>query len=81
MFCTKCGKPNDDAASFCASCGYVLPLTELTNPHAEAEAPASDEEYYKAVLGPKNQDYYLDHFARFDDEGRITPSWHWPRSW
>ena len=31
MFCTKCGKPNDDAASFCASCGYVLPFTEANS--------------------------------------------------
>jgi Tfp pilus assembly protein PilE len=80
MFCTKCGKPNDDTASFCASCGYVLPLIDqsVSTPQAQVEVPASDEEYYKAVLGPKNQDYYLDHFARFDDEGRISPSWHWP---
>ena len=76
MLCKKCGKPNDDAASFCVSCGYVLPLTGLTDPYAQAEAPASDEEYYKAIIGPGNQDYYLDHFARFDDEGRISPSWH-----
>lgn len=78
MICTKCGKPNDDAASFCVGCGYVLPLTELTDPHAKAETPASDEEYYKALIGPRNQDYYLDHFARFDDEERISPSWHLP---
>jgi len=78
MFCSKCGKPNDDAASFCASCGYVLPLTPLTDPRAQVEDPASDEEYYKAVIGPRSQDYYLDHFARFDDEGRISPSWHMP---
>jgi len=35
------------------------------------------EEYYRAVLGPKNQDYYLDQFSRFDDERKLGPSWNW----
>lgn len=38
---------------------------------------ASDEEYYRAVLGPKNQDYYLEHFSRFDDERKLSPTWNW----
>jgi len=80
MFCSKCGSSNDDTANFCVSCGYALPLTDkgVSMPHAKADDPASDEEYYKAVLGPKNQDYYLDRFSRFDDEGKISPTWHWP---
>jgi Tfp pilus assembly protein PilE len=24
-----------------------------------------------------NQDYYLDHFSRFDDEGKLSPTWNW----
>ena len=28
------------------------------------------EALYKAVLGPKNQAYYLRHFARFDAPGK-----------
>lgn len=35
------------------------------------------EEYYAAVLGPKNRDYYLEHFSRFDDERKLGPSWNW----
>lgn len=35
------------------------------------------EEYYRAVLGPKNQDYYMEHFFRFDDERKMGPSWNW----
>ncbi|WP_326527358.1 DUF2628 domain-containing protein [Dokdonella sp.] len=35
------------------------------------------EALYKAVLGPKNQAYYLQHFARFDAAGKAGPSWNW----
>ena len=79
MFCSKCGSSNDDAAKFCASCGNALTLTAkaASISPAPADGSVSDEEYYKAVLGPKNQDYYLDHFSRFDDEGKISPTWNW----
>jgi Tfp pilus assembly protein PilE len=80
MFCSKCGTSNDDAANFCVSCGYALPLPgqAAINPQAKAEESASDEEYYKAIIGPKNQDYYLRHFFRFDIDGKISATWHWP---
>lgn len=35
-------------------------------------------ELYKAVIGPKNQDYYLRRFAKFDAAGKTSPTWHWP---
>jgi cell division septation protein DedD len=35
-------------------------------------------ELYKAVIGPKNQDYYLSRFAKFDAAGKTSASWHWP---
>ena len=35
------------------------------------------EALYKAVLGPKNQAYYLRHFARFDAAGKAGLSWNW----
>ena len=80
MFCSKCGSSNDDAAKFCAKCGAALALTDqaAAAPRANDDAPASDEEYYKAVIGPANQDYYLDRFLRFDDERKISPTWNWP---
>lgn len=71
MFCQKCGAQNDDSASFCSNCGTPLHL-------ADAEQPHSQEALYKAVIGPKNQDYYLRHFARFDRDGRVGATWHWP---
>lgn len=36
------------------------------------------EEFYEAVIGAKNQNYYLRYFRRFDDNGKIGFSWHWP---
>lgn len=37
-----------------------------------------DEEFYKAIVGPKNQNYYLYHFAQFHSYGQVGASWHWP---
>lgn len=77
MFCSKCGISNDDAVKFCVSCGYALPLTDPMS-QAKANDSASDEEYYKAVIGPKNQDYYLRQFSRFDNDEKTSATWHWP---
>lgn len=38
----------------------------------------NQQEFYKAILGPKNQDYYLRQFAKFDSAGKPGASWHWP---
>ncbi|MBU1425855.1 MAG: DUF2628 domain-containing protein [Gammaproteobacteria bacterium] len=80
MLCSKCATSNDDDATVCVHCGYVFPPPGQSAPknHARVEVPVSEEEYYKAVIGPKNQDYYLDHFSRFDDAGKVGPTWHWP---
>ena len=79
MFCSKCGSANDDAAKFCVSCGNALsPAGKAGSiPPVQVEEPASDEEYYRAVIGHKNQDYYLEHFSRFDDERKMSPTWNW----
>lgn len=45
---------------------------------AEIDVPNSPDEFYKAIVGPKNQDYYLSQFARFDSNGKVSASWHWP---
>jgi Tfp pilus assembly major pilin PilA len=70
MFCPKCGSRNDETALYCTACGNALPLPD-------AQAAVALDEYYKAVIGPKNQDYYLSHFSRFDRDG-IRISWNWP---
>jgi type II secretory pathway pseudopilin PulG len=79
MFCTKCGSANDDKANFCVKCGYALPLQgqEFAKSQAQADVAVSDEEFYKAVVGLKNQDYYLERFSRFDNDGETSATWHW----
>lgn len=71
MFCPKCGSSNDDTAKLCVSCGHALPAAAIP------PEPASDQQYYTAVLGPDSREYYLDHFSRFDDEGKTSPTWNW----
>jgi Tfp pilus assembly protein PilE len=79
MYCPKCGVSNEDAATFCKACGEVLPLPAggFQQSRGKSEEP-DNAAYYKAVLGSKNQDYYLSRFARFDADGKTSASWHWP---
>jgi len=80
MFCPKCGNSNDDSAKFCSGCGGALsqPVKDTSLPEKEIDVHSDPDEFYKAVIGPKNQDYYLSHFARFDRHGKAGASWHWP---
>lgn len=34
-------------------------------------------DYLKAAIGTKNQEYYLDHFKYFEDNPRFSISWNW----
>jgi len=52
-----------------------MPASTARSGEAEVEIP--EEEFYKAVIGPKNQDYYLSRFARFDEAGKAGITWHW----
>lgn len=79
MFCPQCGKANNDSARFCLNCGNALSQTIGDTPLSlTAETSPATDEFYKAAIGPKNQDYYLRHFAHFDSAGKIGVSWHWP---
>src|SRR4030067_3692978 len=80
MFCSQCGNANDIAAKYCSNCGSVLPqaVQNAPTPHAKINASGNSEEFYKAIVGPKNQGYYLHHFSRFDSTGKGSASWHWP---
>ncbi len=73
MFCPQCRHSNDAAAKYCTSCGAELP-----NDTQDSNTATDPEEFYKAVIGPKNQAYYLRQFARFDAQGKAGISWHWP---
>lgn len=80
MFCPKCGNSNDDSAKFCSGCGSVLPqsVKHTPSPQTVIDDHSNLDEFYKAIIGPKNQDYYLGHFTRFDNHGKVDVSWHWP---
>lgn len=80
MFCTQCGNSNNASAKFCSSCGAVL-LTVATNTNEARMMTGTEDqkdEFLKAVIGPKNQSYYLRHFQRFSRDNKLSASWHWP---
>jgi len=86
-FCGKCGY-----GAFSEQRAQLGTLrTEYPTTHRYVEKPgaaasqstnndASDgqEEFYRAVIGEKSQDFYLRHFQRFDNFGKARISWHWP---
>lgn len=80
MFCPKCGSANEDSAKFCSGCGNVLPQADKDSPSKQVDSHVlnSQDEFYKAIIGPKNQEYYLRQFTRFDSNGKTNVSWHWP---
>lgn len=73
MFCPQCRHSNDAAAKYCTSCGIELPKNVQ-----DLEAASDPQEFYRAVIGPKSQAYYLRQFDRFDAQGKAGISWHWP---
>ena len=64
MYCQQCGRPLPDDGAICPEC--------------QQPAVADDLACYQALLGEKNQPYYLRHFAYFDARGKTGTSWHWP---
>jgi Tfp pilus assembly protein PilE len=76
MYCPKCGQPNIDSAKFCAGCGNPIDQTALQSPPPMQTTPDTDA-LYRAFIGPKNQQYYLDQFHQFDREGQTSATWHW----
>jgi hypothetical protein len=88
MFCTHCGSPNHDTAKFCSKCGHALTASQESSSsnegvhtvdaarqHHAAVSPTPDE-FYRAAIGPQNQDYYLRKFLHFD-QGGTRLSWNW----
>lgn len=67
MHCSHCGQEAAYEARFCRHCGRPV------------EAPVrGDADFYRAVIGPNNTDYYLRRFAEFDRRGKAGIGWHWP---
>lgn len=79
MLCPICGSTNENSAKFCSSCGGVL-AQPTVKPASRTDMSISndDTEFYKAAIGPKNQNYYLRYFSRTDGGKKIGVSWHWP---
>lgn len=63
---------------YCQHCGRQLADDESTCPHCPSPSGADDQACYQALVGEKNQAYYLRHFAHFDAAGKTSASWNWP---
>ena len=77
MFCARCGKSNDNSAKYCFNCGSEI-LQSSSEEQATQQPSGVLEEFFSAIVGSKNQEVYLRHFRRFEDQGKVSPSWHWP---
>jgi hypothetical protein len=77
MFCLKCKSSNEANATVCSSCGNSLPRLpgNFQNVQESSEGAKKAAEYYKAILGPVNQDYYLEIFADFDRDEAVSATW------
>ena len=73
MYCPKCGTQNDDIATSCSKCSFSLSQINLT-----VKTELTQEDQYQAIIGNKNQAYYLKHFEHFDADGKTSITWHWP---
>ena len=91
MQCPQCAATVTDPAGTCSACGHVPSLADASGQPpriepefvdvADASAPSPVvQELYKATVGEKSQDYYLRQFARFDQAGKTSATWHWPAS-
>ena len=91
MQCPQCAATLTDPAGKCPACGHVPTSTEALGPALriepgfvdvpDASAPSAVmQDLYKAAVGGKSQDYYLRQFARFDQAGKTSATWHWPAS-
>jgi Tfp pilus assembly protein PilE len=73
VFCSKCGKEVQDADQHCSACGATLD----TSVQVSTLQP-KQEDFYRALIGSKNQEYYLRQFEKFDKQGKAGVSWNWP---
>lgn len=80
MYCSKCGTPFDANSKFCAVCGAQLasPAGNFTQTQPVQVDQGSDDELYRAVIGPKKQEIYIEYFHEADRLSKTPVSWHWP---
>lgn len=80
MYCVKCGNKNRSEALFCEKCGEAINnVTKVPPASGERKASLDNDakNYYDAVIGEKNTNYYLSLFEKFDLTGSKI-SWNWP---
>lgn len=81
MICDKCGTENSGDHRYCSNCDAELWVLDPVAPDTWSCAGEPEWEnqelWYRAGIGEKNTEYYLERFARFDANG-MRPSWNWP---
>lgn len=76
MFCSKCGTQQDDSAKACSNCNAAL---NQTIEASSQPVTLTNDDLFSAFIGEgKNKAYYLNHFNRFDADGKTSATWHWP---
>ena len=79
MNCTHCGNANDEAAKFCSGCGANLSQEGFIPSELKATVEITNQEsLYRAFVGSKNQNYYVERFSQFDQAGGAKATWNWP---
>ena len=80
MFCPQCGHSHDAPTRFCSSCGFHLETIAATQAATvtKSVAPSAQDDLYRAVIGEKNQPYYLRQFKALELADARKGSWHWP---
>jgi cell division septation protein DedD len=51
------------------------------NPLANRLAQGYVADLYRAAIGLRSQDYYLNHFLKFDADGKTSATWNWAAYW
>lgn len=68
-------EPNPVASNHHAATSAASPMAG--NNKADSST-ISKEECYRAAIGQKSQEFYLDYFVRADAAGKSLISWNWP---
>ncbi|WP_405234185.1 pilin [Lentisalinibacter salinarum] len=77
MHCANCGKIIPEEAHFCNHCGAQVSSPAGAVTDSSSTSPSDRETLLRTAIGPKNTDYYLERFRKFET-GKSSVSWNWP---